>query len=193
MSLGLAKYYSDAISDNVKQAQEQKLRKRECLGKAPFGYKNIRLENEKTTIIVDEHNSFIAKTAFELYATGGYSMELLCKKIKTDFGTSWFKSHLAKILQNPFYHGTMIVKSKSYPHCYTPIISQSLFQQVQNVKDGFKRKPFKYAGLPFFYRGLIRCDECGLSISPERHKGHATIIAHNTMANTGQNGSERTK
>ncbi len=187
MSLGLAKYYSDAISDNVKRAQEQKLRKGEWLGKAPFGYKNIKLENEKTAIIVDEHNRFIVKTAFELYATGGYSMELLCKKIKTDFGISWFKSHLAKILQNPFYHGTMIVKGKSYPHCYTPIVSQSLFQQVQNIKDGFKKKPFKYAGLPFFYRGLIRCYECGLSISPERHKGH--VYYHCTQYN-GKHGAK---
>ena len=30
ISLGLAKYYSDAISDNVKRALEQKLRKGEC-------------------------------------------------------------------------------------------------------------------------------------------------------------------
>jgi DNA invertase Pin-like site-specific DNA recombinase len=41
ISLGLEKYYSDAISDNVKRAQEQKLRKGEWLSKAPFGYKNI--------------------------------------------------------------------------------------------------------------------------------------------------------
>ena len=48
-----------------------------------------------------------------------------------------------------------------------------LFEQVQQVIAEFKKKPFKYAGLPFLYRGLIRCDECGLSVSPERHKGYA--------------------
>ncbi|MDR3646629.1 MAG: recombinase family protein [Candidatus Babeliales bacterium] len=42
ISLGLAKYYSDAISDNVKRAQEQKLRKGEWLAKAPYGYKNVK-------------------------------------------------------------------------------------------------------------------------------------------------------
>lgn len=173
ISLGLAKYYSDAISDNVKRAQEQKIRKGEWLSKAPFGYKNVNLENDKTGIIIDEHNSFIVKTAFELYATGGFSMELLCKKFKNDFGLAWSKAQLGRVLQNPFYHGKMIIKGKVYPHCYKTIIDQSLFNQVQQIKDGFKKKPFKYAGLPFLYRGLIRCDECGLSISPERHKGHA--------------------
>lgn len=173
ISLGLAKYYSDAISDNVKRAQEQKIRKGEWLSKAPFGYKNITLSNENTDIVVDEHNAHIVKTVFELYATGGFSMELLCKRITTDFNLTWPKGYLGKLLKNPFYHGIMIIKEKSYPHRYSPIISQSLFDQVQQVISGFKKKSFKYAGLPFLYRGLIRCDECGLSISPERHKGYA--------------------
>lgn len=173
ISLGLAKYYSDAISDNVKRAQEQKIRKGEWLSKAPFGYKNITLSNENADIVVDDHNAYIVKAVFELYATGGFSMELLCKRIKTDFNLTWPKGYLGKLLKNPFYHGIMIIKGKPYPHRYPTIISQSLFEQVQTVINGFKKKSFKYAGLPFLYRGLIRCDECGLSISPERHKGYA--------------------
>ena len=35
-----------------------------------------------TDIIVDEYAAHIIKKVFELYATGAYSMELLCKKIK---------------------------------------------------------------------------------------------------------------
>lgn len=173
ISLGLAKYYSDAISDNVKRAQEQKLRKGEWLSKAPFGYKNIRLENGKSDIIVNDHNAYIIKKVFELYATSAYSMQLLSKKIKTEFNLSWGKGYLGDLLKNPFFHGTMIVKGKLYPHRYPPIITESLFEQVQQVKAKFKKKAFKYTGLPFFYRGLIRCEECGLSITPERHKGYA--------------------
>ena len=41
ISLGLAKYYSDAVGDNVKRAIKQKIRKGEWLAKAPYGYKNI--------------------------------------------------------------------------------------------------------------------------------------------------------
>ncbi|MCK5632910.1 recombinase family protein [bacterium] len=172
ISLGLAKYYSDAISDNVKRAQEQKLRKGEWLSKAPFGYKNITLTNGNTDIIVDKHNAHIIKQVFEWYATGAFSMQLLCKKIETEFSLSWPKGYLGKLLKNPFYHGVMIVKSKMYPHRYPPVISKSLFDEVQSVKNKFKKKSFKYAGLPYFYRGLIKCADCGFSISPERHKGH---------------------
>ena len=50
-SLGMAKYYSDAISDTVKRAQEAKVRKGEWLSKAPYGYKNIKISEKKTDII----------------------------------------------------------------------------------------------------------------------------------------------
>src|SRR3990167_773446 len=38
ISLGLAKYYSDAISDNVKRAFEGKRARGELTGKPPYGY-----------------------------------------------------------------------------------------------------------------------------------------------------------
>ena len=173
MSLGLAKYYSDAISDNVKRAQEQKLRKGEWLSKAPFGYKNIKLENGNTDIIQDKHDAHIVKQVFEWYASGAYSMQLLCNKVKEEFSIAWPKGYIGKLLKNPFYYGTMIVKERQLPHRYPPIIPKTLFDEVQQVKEKFKKKSFKFAGLPFFYRGLIRCADCGFSISPERHKGHA--------------------
>ncbi len=57
ISLGLAKYYSDAISDNVKRAIELKLRKGEWPSRAPYGYKNISLPGDKKDIVVDEYGS----------------------------------------------------------------------------------------------------------------------------------------
>ena len=47
INLGLAKYYSDAISDNVKRAYENKIKKGEWIGKAPL---DISTQQMKTTI-----------------------------------------------------------------------------------------------------------------------------------------------
>lgn len=171
ISLGLAKYYSDAISDNVKRAMEQKLRKGEWPAKAPYGYKNIRHPDGSPDIVIDEYPAQLIKRLFELYATSGYSMELLSQKFKVDHGLNWPKGYIGKILSNPFFHGEMIVKDKLYAHRYPPIISKELFMTVQHIKDGFSKKPFRYAGKPYIYRGLIRCGDCGLSITPEQHKG----------------------
>lgn len=171
ISLGLAKYYSDAISDNVKRAMEQKLRKGEWPAKAPYGYKNVKIGPKQTDIVIEEFEAGIIKKVFELYATAAYSMNLLCEKLKKDYGIDWPKGSLGKVLNNPFYHGVMIVNNKEYPHRYPPIITKALFDQVQKVKEEFDNKPIKYKGKPYMYRGLLRCAECGLAITPERHKG----------------------
>lgn len=172
ISLGLAKYYSDAVSDNVKRALEQKLRKGEWPAKAPFGYKNITTPDGKAEVIIEEYQALIIRQAYELYATKAYSMQTLCNKFKAEYGLNWSKGFLDHILKNRFYHGIMVWNDVSYQHKYPPIIPESLFDQVQEVKNGFQRQPVKYAGKPYIYRGLIRCGDCGLAITPEKHKGH---------------------
>ncbi len=192
MSLGLAKYYSDAISDNVKRATEQKLRKGEWPQHAPLGYKNITKDDEKKDIIVDEYWSKIIQKAYELYGTSAYSMELVRKKLKEDYGVNWSKGLLDKILKCHFYYGVMVWKGKMYPHRYPPLITQTLFDRVQQIKAGFHKKKFKYAGLPFIYRGLLRCSHCGLAVTPERKikaNGRTYHYYHCTQYN-GKHGAE---
>lgn len=173
ISLGLAKYYSDAISDNVKRAIEQKLRKGEWPGKAPFGYNNISLGGDKTAIVVDEFESEVVRKAFELYATGAFSFQTLRTKIKQDYGVAWTISLIDRMFNNPFYYGVMRVNGNTYPHCYPPLITQALFQEIQDVKMGHGKKVQRYTGEEYIYRGLLRCGDCGLAITPERHKGLA--------------------
>ena len=40
----------------------------------------------------------------------------------------------ARCLKIPFIYGIMIVKDKEYPHRYPPIITKTLFDQVQKIK-----------------------------------------------------------
>ncbi len=172
MSLGLAKYYSDAISDNVKRAYEQKLRNGEWIGKAPLGYKNIDLENDKKSIVVDESRAFLIKKLFELYASGKYSMKTLTKEMAkqglkgTKTGEPIATSQMEKILKNPFYYGTMRVKKQLYPHNYDPIISRYLFNKVQEVINSYNRQRFKRTNKPYIFRGLLKCSDCGYTVSP---------------------------
>jgi len=187
ISLGLAKYYSDAISDNVKRAQEQKLRKGEWPGKAPYGYENYNLDKENTEVRIEEYQTGVVRKVYELYSTGAYSMNTIRDRLKKDYNIEWSKGFLDKVLKNPFYYGVMIWKKKSYPHKYPPIVTKRLFDDVQAVKSGHNKKRFKYKGKPYFYRGLIKCAECGCQITAEKQKGH--VYYHCTQYK-GKHGAE---
>lgn len=186
ISLGLAKYYSDAISDNVKRAQEQMLRMGTYPSRPPYGYKRVPISKDKTEIVIDEFASGVVIKAYEWYATEAFSMELLRKKIKKVYGVDWSHGFIDIVLKDRFYTGIMTWnKGKNneskHPHKYPKIISNELFSRVQKIKAGFNKKRFKYAGIPYMYRGLLRCADCGLSITPEKQKGH--VYYHCTQYN----------
>lgn len=187
ISLGLAKYYSDAISDNVKRVYEQKLRLGNYPHKAPFGYKNITMPDGSKDIVPDEFRASIAKKIFEWYASGAFSILLISQKLKQDYGIKLNKGYIAIILENPFYCGTMIWDGKEYPHKYEHLISRELFEKVKEIKRGHMKVKFKYAGKNFFYRGLMRCEHCGCAITWETHKGF--VYGHCTQSQ-GKHGAQ---
>lgn len=170
IGVSLAKYYSDSISDNVKRAIEQKLKNREWPGKAPYGYKNITKGEDKKDIVIDEFASKVVKKMYEWYSTSAYSLLLIREKLKNDHNIKFSKGYIDAIMKNPFYYGVMRYNGNLYPHRYEPVITKELFDKVQEIKAGYNKKHFKYAGLPYMYRGLIRCADCGCMITPEKAK-----------------------
>lgn len=176
MSLGLAKYYSDAIGDNVKRAFEQKRRNGEWTGAVRLGYLNVSLDAEKRLrkdIIIDPERGFLIQKLFELYATGNYSLETLRIKItelglRSLKGFSLSKSCIENIIKDTFYIG--IAKSKkygSYTHKYPRLIDKELFDKCQEVRIKRKKTPFKALSKDFIFKGLLKCQHCGCSMSAE--------------------------
>lgn len=170
MGVMFAKSYVTQLSDNVRRSQDEKLRNGEWLSKAPFGYVHIRREGRSW--IEPDVNADIVRHMFKLYATGSYSMQRVRELVAEEYGVSKSLSQVDKILKNSFYAGVMRVNGQSYAHHYTPLITRELFDSAQSSAGRFKKQPFKYAGLPYFYRGLIACSACGCRITPERSKGH---------------------
>ncbi len=167
----LAQYYSDAISDNVKRRIDQKLRAGEWIGMAPFGYKNTNLPNGKKWVEKDFLKAEAVAFMYELYASGNYSLRIIRRKVEEQYGFLLILSQVEAILKNPFYYGEMRVKGKLYSHKYDRIITERIFEQAQAVREGYAVKPTRYAGLPYAYRGLISCAECGCRITFEKKKG----------------------
>ncbi len=187
MAVMFARSYVLQLSDNVKRKQAQLLRSGIYPSRKPYGYRQISISKDKTKTVADEFASKIVVKVYEWYATKAFSMDLIRKKLKEDYGLEWSKGFLDQVLKNHFYYGVMTWNGKMYPHKYPQLISKLLFDQVQEIKAGFNKKRFKYAGKPYQYRGLLRCGHCGLSVTPEKHKG---IVYYHCTQYHGKHGAE---
>lgn len=176
MSLGLAKYYSDAISDNVKRVFEK--RRKDGLrtgGRVKIGYIHIEDENGSKNIIPDPERAHLIVKLFELYSTGNYSLDALVKEsekmgLKSRDGYKLSKSVIQSILKETFYYGVQSSKKyKPYRHIYEPIISQELFEKCQDVMHKRSNNSSKIISDEFIFKGLLTCQHCGCSITPEKH------------------------
>jgi hypothetical protein len=65
----------------------------------------------------------------------------------------------------------MRVKGQLYEHRYEPLIDKQLFNRVQEVFEGYDKKPYRYGCKPFVFRAMVRCAECGCLITGEIKKG----------------------
>lgn len=124
---------------------------------------------------LDPVRAVFIKKAFELYATGEYTMRKLSKKLYED-GLRSRKGHrvglsaIGKILNNPFYYGDFIWKNKLHHGHHEPIITKDLFEKVQYFLSPKKKsKGYKH---DFAYTGLMVCGEYGNGITAEKQKGH---------------------
>jgi len=178
IAVSLAQYYSNAIRDSVKRANESKVKRGEWPGKAPFGYKNIGTQKGDKDIVVDESRAPFVVKIFKMYAFENKSVAIIAKELKkmgvrsnTKHNVFLHKSAVYNILKNPFYYGIMNFKDTLYPHKYPTLIDEELFDKAQDKMSGYAKKPFKYASKPFIFRGLIKCADCGCMISPQLKKG----------------------
>lgn len=174
MSLGLAKYYSDAISDNVKRAFEKMRAEGKWTGRARIGYKSIKDENGNRDIVLDENRSDLVRRIFELYATSNHSIFSILKEInklglKSINGNPLSKSNIDLILNDTFYYGIAYSKKydNHYPHKYVKLVSKDLFFRCKEVRLERARKPSKVDSNNFIFKGLLTCKNCGCSITPE--------------------------
>jgi site-specific DNA recombinase len=171
----MAKNYIDNLSEEVKKGHLEKAQQGEYPAKAPMGYRN----NTQTNLVeVDPDKARFVIRMFELAATGLHSLPTIRQKIMQD-GLEYHspkvrlsKSHVKRMLENPFYTGTFQWNGVLYKGQHTPLISSDLFERIQAVL-GNRSKP-KYRKRSFAYGGLLVCGKCGCMVTAELKKGRYT-------------------
>src|SRR3989344_3908838 len=132
IAFGQSKYYVDSLSENTKRGLRQKIRQGGYPSLAPVGYLNERLDK---TISIDRKKAPIILEAFNLYSTGNYSMEAICKflaanKVLGVRANKLMKVDIVKrILTNPFYYGYFRYNGELYPGRHKALITQKFIRE----------------------------------------------------------------
>ncbi len=151
-------------------------------GPANFGYKSVYEidvfgKSKRIDIIPDTDKAPLIRLAFELFASGKYSVitlteEMRKRRLRSKRGNLLTNSAMHFTITNPFYYGKMRTKEGLLPHRYEPIISEGLFFKVQKILNERQKCPTKLKAKEFVFRGLIKCavSDCGCLYSGERKK-----------------------
>jgi site-specific DNA recombinase len=124
---------------------------------------------------IDPTKGPLVRRAFELYATGQYTLRDLtaeAKKIglRNKKANPLVLQQLQKVLRNPFYVG--VIRSKRFGFfqgAHTPLVSRALFDRVQAVLDGKRVRRTKRFW--FQFRRFLHCTTCGRSLIGSERKG----------------------
>ncbi len=170
----MAEWYSGNLSEEMKVKMLQKVRKGGTIGKAPIGYLNVRkvIEGyEVRTIETDPSRAPLVQWAFEVYATGEWSLTALTDALaERGLATVPSKKMTAKplarasvhrMLRNPYYVKLLTWQGVQYPGAHPQLIDQATFDRVQDVLYAHNRAGEKRRVHDHYLKGSVFCGKCG--------------------------------
>lgn len=152
--LSVAQDEADRTSERIKFTFEEKRARGESTnGRAPLGYKIVNgrpmVDHDTAEAAVDMFRTFVA-TRSALAAT---------KKLQSVWGISRDVKNVRLLLKNHIYIGEFL--DTKCP----ALISKNVWDQTQAIKALRGPRSPKYGTHTFLFQGLVRCAECGHSMS----------------------------
>jgi site-specific DNA recombinase len=158
---------------DIRYKMGEKARRGGTLGRAKLGYVNVRESfegHEVRTIGIDPERAPLVKVAFELFATGEYTFErlqaeLADRGLKSRPGGRYpagevSDSKLQAMLRDPYYTGVVTYKGETFTGRHEPIISQELFDRVQEVLETRVSAGERLRKHPHYLKGTVWCGRC---------------------------------
>ena len=170
----IAEFYSRNLAAEVVKGMTQKARSGGTVGRAPLGYRNHRDVDaegrEVRTVILDPERAPLVTKAFELYATGDWTISKLADELNdrglTTAPTPKVASKpiteglLHKVLINPYYKGMVNFQGTTYDGRHEPLVDNATWERVQNVLathvNGERTKKH-----PHYLKSTVFCGSCG--------------------------------
>ena len=163
-------------ADGMRRAKKQG----RWVSTAPRGYQNLSRPDGTKYIAPKYPDADIMIWAFEELAKGILATEQVRKKANS-MGLKCERNNFWKLVRNPVYYGKIIVPPTEDEEMeladgqHEPLISKSLFYDVQTVLNGNKRpvatKAVSPEKLPL--RGFLECPNCHRMLTGSASKGRS--------------------
>jgi len=172
-------FQSRANGEDIKRKMTTKAERGGTLFRAPIGYLNVTetiADDEDgvrkvNTVKVDETRAPLVTAAFELYASGAYTLRSLRDKLtddglRTKPGGRYQSSRpvsvhrLGTMLQDRYYLGYVEWDGVERKGRHEPLISPELFDRVQRVLYGERRAGKRERTHDHYLKGVVWCDRC---------------------------------
>jgi len=157
---------------DIRYKMGEKARKGGTLGLAPLGYLNVREDfegREVRSVAIDDERAPFVKLAFELYATGEYTIQRIAEELnerglrgrrgRRPAGPV-SKAKVATMLRNPYYCGIIVYDGELYRGRHEPLISEELFEKVQQVFDTRATAGERHRKFSHYLKGSVWCGLC---------------------------------
>ncbi len=178
---------NDRRAINVRYGMRRAVKEGRWMNGAPLGYINRVTPEGKKYIAIEQPYADILKWSFETIAERKFHIEQIYLEAKKK-GLPCSKGNFWNLIRNPVFCGKIFLRGyKDEPDCiirgnHEPIISESLYYDVQDFLDG-KKKVYKTSMGSLdelVMRGQIICPSCGklLTGSASRGRGGRYFYYH---------------
>jgi site-specific DNA recombinase len=177
----MAEFYSANLASEIKKGMAQKAKMGGWPHAAPLGYRHVREAiggRQVAHIVVDPERAPHITCAFELYATGEWTLERLVQELGHRGLTNRGRrdrpvapigvSALANILSNKAYAGIVSWEGVEYPGLHQPLTDTVTFNKVQDLlaARGTRERRHNH-----YLKGTLFCGVCGRGLSFQLAKG----------------------
>jgi site-specific DNA recombinase len=175
IALAYACMYSKNLAVEVKKGMRAKFEAGGILAKVPPGYRNVpRTRTTKARVEVDEKAAPSVRRAFERYAEGTWSLRDLALTMAVEGVTSKAGDPLSiervsQLLKNRVYLGLTSYRGEIRPGSHPPLVDPDTFERVQAALSRRKTGHGEKGARKYLLRGLLKCGECGRTMTAESH------------------------
>lgn len=174
---------NDRRSLNVTYGMRRAVKEGRWMNGAPLGYINRITETGKKYIAIEQPFANILKWSFETLSHGDLTVESVYREAHIK-GLKCSKQQFWNLMRNPVYCGKIFLKGYKDEAAsivkgnHEPIITETLFYDVQDVLEGKKRKKYRTAlggRTEFVLRGYLICPRCGRLLTSSASRGRSQV------------------